>query len=350
MSFASRALCQERLALVFPEALPQRGRLVGALAAAGVFVCLYVESVGGDNPIRPTMVLWMCDESAARTDPESRRAWYEAARRGKRDLEQLLTRWGIRHRPWYADNTREPLRDETFRAWATYGAIIRDETVQTTSPRPQWSLAVDFAALFDPDLTGDDLAELVDDWRDDHLGAVGRARVALAEQLAGPGEQVVVQFPRGAGTRTLAPGPSSLILKGVVEQLAPRLLDQPAVVFISESRQHLHVIDERLLERLRLHVEESRLLPDALLFDGATGTFWFVEAVFTDGAIDESRKRDLLIWAGAQAIESERCRFVTAFTGRTAAAFRRHVATLAWGTFAWFLDEPTRILRLDDLH
>jgi hypothetical protein len=199
-----------------------------------------------------------------------------------------------------------------------------------------------------PDLADDELLECVDDWQDDHLGTVGRARIALARQLAGPGEQVVVAVP-GGETRTLAAGGSSLILKGVIEQLAPRLLHQPAVLFLSESRRHLDVVDAQLLSRLGIEVDRARLLPDALLFDAGPGTFWFVEVVFTDGPIDEPRKAALERWAREQGIPPDACRYLTAFAGRTAAPFRRLAPTLAWGTSAWFLDEPDKLLTLTQI-
>jgi hypothetical protein len=347
MKLPDRTLCQERLGLIFPEPLPQRGRLMNQLAASAVFVCLYVGAIENERKVRPSMVLWMCDEAARRTAEDERRHWYEAALRGKRELAELLAGWGLSHRPWYADNTREPLRDETFRAWGRFGAILRDETVPTTSAKPQWALAAEFAELFDPTLRGTDLTERIDDWQDDHLGAVGRTRIALTRQLAGADERVIVELPGGL-KRTLAPGGSSLILKGVIEELAPRLLEQPTVLFISESRQHLDVVDARLLQELGITADVARLLPDALLFDAGKGLFWFVEAVLTDGAIDEGRRSALEEWANDQQIPTDRCRYVTAFVGRTAGPFRRLVSSLAWGTYAWFLDEPDKILHFED--
>ncbi len=294
------------------------------------------------------MVLWMCDDAARRTRPNERQQWYEAALRGKRGLAELLAGWGIRHEPWYGDNTREPLRDETFRTWAEYGAVVRDETVATTSPAPQWSLAADFAALFNPRLRGGALEQAISNWRQEHLSAAGLARLAVAQQLAGPGAQVVVRLPGGA-SRTLAPGGSSLILKGVIEELAPRLLEQPSVLFISESREHVDVIDARLLRRLGIDVDAARLLPDALLFDAGPGTFWLIEAVYTAGAIDEARKAALIAWASSQSLSSSDCRFLSAFASRTAQPFRQLVAALAWGTHVSFLDEPHHVMRLEDL-
>jgi len=348
MSLPSRALCQERLRLIFPEQLPHRGRLTNQLAASAIFVCHYVGSIDGERRIRPSMVLWMCDDAARRTRVNERREWYEAALRGKRGLSELLDGWGIRHQPWYGDNTREPLRDETFRSWAEYGAVIRDETVPTTSPVPQWSLATDFAALFDPQLRGVALEQAILNWRQQHLSAAGLARIAVAQQLTGPGAQVVVQLPGGA-SRSLAAGGSSLILKGVIEALAPRLLEQPSVLIISESREHVDVIDARLLRRLGIGVDAARLLPDALLFDAGPGSFWLVEAVYTAGAIDEARKAALIEWVSAQNLDPDTCRFLSAFVSRTAQPFRQLVAALAWGTHVWFLDEPQHVMRLEDL-
>jgi Txe/YoeB family toxin of Txe-Axe toxin-antitoxin module len=71
------------------------------------------------------MVLRMCDGVAKRAREASpdqhvkdRELWYRAAMRGHRALIELLHSWGISHDPWYADNSREPLRDEVFREWS----------------------------------------------------------------------------------------------------------------------------------------------------------------------------------------------------------------------------------------
>ena len=32
-------------------------------------------------------------------------------------VRDLIRSWGHEHKPWYQDNSREPLRDEIFRRW-----------------------------------------------------------------------------------------------------------------------------------------------------------------------------------------------------------------------------------------
>jgi hypothetical protein len=38
--------------------------------------------------------------------------------------------------------------------------------------------------------------------------------------------------------------------------------------------------------------------------------------------------------------------FVTAYLDRSAAAFKKTVDALAWGSFAWFVSEPDHLLQL----
>lgn len=98
-----------------------------------MFVCLY-DAVEGERQVRPSMVLWMCDEAATISDEMRRSQWYGAAMQGKRQLAARLAEWGITHDPWYADNTREPLRDETFRAW---GRLVRSFATRRWRRRPR---------------------------------------------------------------------------------------------------------------------------------------------------------------------------------------------------------------------
>lgn len=44
--------------------------------------------------------------------------------------------------------------------------------------------------------------------------------------------------------------------------------------------------------------------------------------------------------------DPSRVAFLTAFADREAAAFKKTVGTLAWGSFAWFASEPDNLLLL----
>jgi hypothetical protein len=356
MRLLHREACSARLRSIFPpEVVEDHSAVAGPIAGAAAYVGIYVGALEGHNPIRPSMVLWMCDGVAARAtraSPErfqrDRDQWYRAALRSHRALIKLLEGWRITHQPWYADNSREPLRDETFRAWLRLGAMAHDPALPTTSPLPAWTLRGDFAALFKPQLRGPELQDATRQWQEANLGTVGRARIRLESARRAAAHAVEVRLPSGA-VRPLAPGDSSLILKGIIEHLAPRLLDSPGVVAISQSKRKIDVSDDELLRELGISITASKLLPDALRFDGGADRFWFVEAVATDGEIREARKQELLRWADDHGIKSNQCGFLTGFLSRTHEAFRRRVSRIAWGTHAWFLDEPDQIVRLEDL-
>lgn len=81
--------------------------LIGQMAARAVFVFLYggfLNSV--EHHLRPIVICRFTAKQARRTDDEARRAWIASA------FKQGFRPPGD---PWYADNTRESLRDDLFR-------------------------------------------------------------------------------------------------------------------------------------------------------------------------------------------------------------------------------------------
>ncbi|MGH2967817.1 MAG: hypothetical protein ACRDK0_01955, partial [Solirubrobacteraceae bacterium] len=89
MRLLDREACSARLRSIFPpEVVEDHSSVAGPIAGAAVYVGTYVGALEGHNPIRPSMVLWMCDGVAARAahaSPESfqrdRDQWYRAALR-----------------------------------------------------------------------------------------------------------------------------------------------------------------------------------------------------------------------------------------------------------------------------
>ncbi len=101
----------------------------------------------------------------------------------------------------------------------------------------------------------------------------------------------MVTFPNGE-TRRMKPGPSSVITKAVIEDFAPRFLQRPAVVFVSESGNKVVARDDELARSIGLQIRADKDLPDTILVDLGPEhpLLVFVEAVATDGPINERRK------------------------------------------------------------
>ncbi len=335
-------LIQERLRDVFPEGTPHRKEATWEIAARTVFVMLYVGAVDGEEVwIRPDQVTRMTDQQAGKVGDTDRLAWRKASIKPSR-LE-------IPGR-WYAVNTRESIRDDTIRtALVANGAVVEKQGLATTSPAGKYALELEFARLFDPVLVGEAFATTAAAWREKHLSAGARMRVAvLRKGAAAGGDRLLITFPSGE-TQRMAPGPSSELSKAVVEVFAPRFLGQPAVIFLSESRDKVVLRHDDLAKQIGLNILADKNLPDIILADLAPShpRLVFVEVVASDGPVSEQRKAALLKLAAGGGFPPEHIAFVTAYFDRSRAQFKKTVDSLAWGSFAWFASEPGNLVHFD---
>jgi hypothetical protein len=149
----------------------------------------------------------------------------------------------------------------------------------------------------------------------------------------------------------MAPGLSSAITKAVIEVFAPRFLGNPAVVWISESSRKVVEKDDRLLRLLGIQIDPAKLLPDIILADtDGDLLFLFVEVVATDGPIHEGRRSALLELITRAGFREDQAAFISAFQSRDHQAFKKVVARLAWGSFAWTFSEPEHIIAFDGMN
>jgi hypothetical protein len=354
----SRDLAVERLLRIFPRAAFDPV-LSSPLAGAAIAAMLYTDAVvpeEGDVDAsavwaRPSTCLWMSEATLVHAADFEREEWRDAARIGKKQLAQTVASWGASFAPWYADNSRETLRDETFPAWKRYGAMRQRPGVATSSPLPRWALTAEFADLFDPELGDDSLSDAIAAWRASHFGPGEMLKINVSHQADTSVATVLVTLPPQGVVRTLSPGVASMIMKGVVEQWAPARMAQPFVLTISEPGDKLYVADAAMLSAIGVSINVSGVLPDAVIFDvGAKPPdCWIIEVVATDGEINEDRKAQLLQWATDQKIPAATCHFLSAFLSRNADPARKRLKDLAVGTYAWYLDEPSRELRWDEI-
>lgn len=341
---------RRRLALIFPRSAFDNV-LSNPLAGAAVAAMIYVDAVSDRDAdpesvtwARPSTCTWMSNEVLELDHPDQRRAWRDAAASGsgKNAVETLLQSWGMSFRTGYADNSRETLRDETFRLWNEFGALRKRSGLPTSSSKPRWALYSEFADLFRPDLRDDDLTAAIARWRDEHMAPGPRLRAQMAMGQEAHQYAVMVMLPGHTSTRQLEPGLASAILKSVIEEWAPRRLGTPFVITVSEPGDKLFVGDAQLLKRVGVSIDVSGALPDALIADIATDpvTFWIIEAAATDGVVSEGRKEQLLEWAEGQGISRSACEFLTAFQSRGASVAKRRLKDIASQTWAYFADEP----------
>ena len=331
----------ERLQAIFPEGTANRNYVTREIAAKTVFVMLYIGAIeGAERWLRPDQVTRMTDAQSALAEEQDREGWL---------AKSMRPAAGNIEGRWYAANTREPIRDETLReGLVRIGAVREREGLPTTSPLPRYALAEEFARLFDSGLTGEALQAGIDEWQRTNLSTGALARVAIMRRGAVAREgRVLVTFPSGE-TRHMEPGPSSVISRAVVEEFAPRFLEQPAVIWLSESRNQVVARDDRLAQDIGLTIQPDRNLPDLILVDlgPAEPLLVFVEVVATSGPISEARQAALMAIATAAGFGESQVAFVTAYVDRGDVAFKASVSELAWRSFVWFMSEPEHILSL----
>lgn len=337
----------ERLPLIFPEGTEHRNYVVRDMAARTIFVMFYAGAIEGKNRwVRPSQVTDMTDDQSISLDDASRNAWITSSLSSKKVRPTSA---------WYAPNSREPIRDETIRSgFIPCRAIVERTAIPTTSSKPKYALNASFAALFGDDLQGERLNEAISAWQKAHLNKAALTRLQLLKSGATVAEDSVsVTFPNGE-KRSLAPGPSSMIAKAVIEVFAPRFLKSPAVLWLSESGNKVVVQDEKLAKSLGLKIDVSKALPDIILVDlgedatGADMLVVFSEVVATDGPIDRERKIALTLLALEAGFGEHHLAFLTAFLDRGAAPFKKSISDLAWGSYAWFASEPNHLIDLRD--
>jgi hypothetical protein len=203
-------------------------------------------------------------------------------------------------------------------------------------------------ADFIPVLTGASFTVAVTNWQKNSLSPGALARIAIVRRGAAVGgSHVLVTFPNGE-TRRMSIGPSSDITKAVIEVFAPRFLQKPAVLFVSESGNKVVQRDDQLARSIGLTIEAQKNLPDTILVDlGPTHTLLvFVEVVATDGPVNERRKKALEDLATNAGFPLQNLAFVTAYLDRSGTSFKKTVDALAWGSYAWFVSEPDGLIEL----
>lgn len=338
-----------RLLVIFPEGIPHRGYLVREMTARTIFTALYIGAVAGeDRWLAPRHVVRMSDAQAALSDDEARALYFAVITAANSPSPEGR---------WYAENTREPLRDEVIRnGLVPVNAMVERPGLATTSPKGRYALQVDFAALFRPEVSDDMLAKEAADWRRRHLSPAALARTALVRTSASTASaNITVHCPGGASV-VLPPGPSPIITKAVVEEFAPRFLGTPRVAWISDSANKGPFRDTTLEKALGITLDAATLLPDVVLVDvdppGRAGEVLivFVEVVASDGPVTEQRQRALLklLASAPRGYRPEHAAFVTAYMDRGADPVRRTLPGLAWRSFAWFVSEPDRLIQMHD--
>lgn len=329
-----------RLEKIFSEGTADRNYVTRDTAARLVFVMLYIDAIEGLNIwLAPKQVYRMTEAQTNLQDDQERIQYRTESMRPK------FIPSGDR---WYADNTREPIRDESLRdGLIPKGAVVVRHGLPVTSNKGRYALQEQFARLFL--LSDAEFEREVIAWRERYLSASELARIRIMQDRQVREGSVSVKLPNGE-TRMMAPGPSSLISKAVIEEFASRFLVAPSVLWISESGNKVVLQDDKLMRDLGLPIDQQKLLPDLVLADLGRKDLLlvFVEVVATDGPVTESRKQELLKLTDAAGFPADQVSFVSAFEQRGSQPLKKRFSGIAVDSLIWCMAEPGVLIWLGE--
>ena len=170
---SSTAEIKARLEIIFPAGIADRSYVVREAAARTIQVMLYLDAIEGQGPkMRPSQVYRMSDEQIAMQSDTDRIAFQSASLKGK---------YSPPGTPWYADNSREQVRDESLRDGLVAKGVVKiDTAIPTTSSQGRYFLARHFADLLL--LPDDQFSDTVEGWREQHLDATELSRIRLMRE------------------------------------------------------------------------------------------------------------------------------------------------------------------------
>lgn len=140
----------------------------------------------------------------------------------------------------------------------------------------------------------------------------------------------------------LSGGMHSLLIKGIVEEFAPRFAPGAVLVYAGDTGAKWGQFDEALLSKLGVTVDAHGKMPDVVLYHPEKNWLILVEAVTSHGPVDGKRHAEL---ATLFADSSAGLVYVTALPSKT--VMTRYLAEIAWETEVWVSDSPSHLIHFN---
>ena len=129
------------------------------------------------------------------------------------------------------------------------------------------------------------------------------------------------------------------LIESLIEKFIPRFVPGSEVVHANDSRQSLN---ETKLRDLGVADDKNQKMPDVVLYQRERNWLLVVDSTTSNGPISEKRLKELAeIFSKAK----PDLVYVTAFQSRSDMA--DYPDLVAWGTHAWFADEPEHMIHFN---
>ena len=237
----------------------------------------------------------------------------------------------------YAPNTRETIRRQTMHQFRDAGIALYNPDRPgrpVNSPNAVYQIEPAALALLRTFSTPV--------WHG-ALAAYLAERETLVARYAMEREQNRVPVEISPGQRiTLSPGEHSELIRGIIENFAPRFAPGSVLVYVGDTGDKWGYFDEDLLAKLGVHVDSHGKMPDVLFYHTEKNWLILVESVTSHGPVDAKRHNEL---SNLFAESKPGLVYVSAFPNRS--VMGRYLSEIAWETEVWVADSPSHLIHFD---
>ncbi len=149
---------------------------------------------------------------------------------------------------------------------------------------------------------------------------------------------VAVTLPDGS-ILNLSPGMHNKLQRLILEEFAPRFINDPVLVYVGDTAEKHLFIDIPVFESLGIPVSEHNKLPDIVILSPGKNWIFLIEAVTTHGPISPKRHMEL-----EKMLSKCPCGrvYVTAFL--TFRDYRKYAEEIVWESEVWIAEAPDHMI------
>jgi hypothetical protein len=238
----------------------------------------------------------------------------------------------------YAENTRETVRDESIKQLVASGVLVLnpdDPNRKINSPKTVYAVTQEALQL---------VKSFGSPFWQDELVRFSELQPSLIERYARVRQMHRVPVVIKAGSQvSMSPGEHSALTKKILEEFCERFVPGAEVVYVGDTESKWGAFfDNELAKTLKISPKIHGQMPDVVVFDRRQNWLVLIEAVISNGPVDDRRREELSkLFMGCSASLV----FVTAFPSR--AVMRKYLADLAWESEAWCADSPTHMIHFN---
>ncbi len=257
--------------------------------------------------------------------------WTSASNEWMR-IHDILLFLRTNYRVRYAENSRETIRKQALHHFRT-AAIIEDNGEATNSPNYCYRVTSEALDLFQSFGT--------ESW-DSKLKSFLTAHTTLKEVYASKKRVAKVAVTVDGTQYALSAGAHNRLQKAVVEEFAPRFLQQSLCLYLGDAEKRDLIKNCEGLQKIGFAITLHDKMPDVVFHVPTRNWVVFIECVTSVGPMSPARVLEI---NQMTANVSEGKVFITAFPDRR--TYKKFSDQIAWETDVWIAEEPDHMIHLN---